>query len=69
MYLCISSFFHSSALQTQGFGVHKCLYTANSGQSIAALARQYGGLDAAAAALGFPSVQALQDAIQEFCEG
>jgi hypothetical protein len=45
-------------------GTPNCL-----GQSIAALARQYGGLDAAAAALGFPSVQALQDAIQEFCEG
>jgi hypothetical protein len=39
------------------------------GESVSALAQQFGGLDAAAAALGFPSVQALQDAIEEFCEG
>jgi hypothetical protein len=39
------------------------------GESVSALARQYGGLEAAAAALGFPNVEALQDAIQEFCEG
>jgi Beta-propeller repeat len=38
------------------------------GESVSALARQFGGLDAAAAALGFPTVQALQDAIREFCE-
>jgi hypothetical protein len=38
------------------------------GRSVSALARQYGGLNAAAAALGFPSVQALQEAIREFCE-
>jgi hypothetical protein len=38
------------------------------GESVSALARQYGGLDDAAEALGFPSVQALQDAIREFCE-
>jgi len=38
------------------------------GKSVSALARQFGGLDAAAAALGFPSVQALQDAIRAFCE-
>jgi hypothetical protein len=38
------------------------------GKSVSALARQHGGLDAAAAALGFPSVQTLQDAIREFCE-
>jgi hypothetical protein len=38
------------------------------GKSVSALARQFGGLDAAASALGFPSVQALQDAIREFCE-
>jgi hypothetical protein len=38
------------------------------GQSVSALARQYGGLNAAAEALGFPSVRALQDAIMEFCE-
>ena len=37
------------------------------GTSISALARQFGCLDAAASALGFESVQALQDAIREFC--
>jgi hypothetical protein len=37
--------------------------------SVSALARQFGGLDAAASALGFPSVQALQEAIRAFCEG
>jgi YVTN family beta-propeller protein len=37
------------------------------GQSVSALARQYGGLNNAAAALGFDSVNALQGAIQEFC--
>jgi hypothetical protein len=36
---------------------------------VSALARQYGGLNAAAATLGYPSVQALQNAIMEFCEG
>jgi hypothetical protein len=39
------------------------------GQSVSALARQYGGLNAAAEALGYPSVRALQQAIREFCEG
>jgi hypothetical protein len=39
------------------------------GQSVSALARQYGGLNAAAEALGYPSVQALQEAIMAFCEG
>ena len=39
------------------------------GESVSALARPHGGLDAAAAALGFPSVQALQEAIRAFCEG
>jgi YVTN family beta-propeller protein len=39
------------------------------GVSVAALIRQYGGLNAAAAALGYPSVQVLQQAIMEFCEG
>jgi YVTN family beta-propeller protein len=39
------------------------------GESVSALVRQYGGLNGAAAALGFSSVEALQDAIQEFCEG
>jgi hypothetical protein len=38
-------------------------------QSVSALARQFGGLNNAAAALGFPSVQALQDAIKAFCRG
>jgi hypothetical protein len=32
------------------------------------IAKQFGGLNAAAAALGFDSVDALQSAIQEFCE-
>ena len=39
------------------------------GQSVAALAQQFGGLDAAAAALGFSSVKALQKAITAFCRG
>ena len=38
------------------------------GQSVSALARQFGGLSAAASALGFASVGALQDASREFCE-
>src|SRR6516162_5153442 len=38
------------------------------GRSVGALARQYGGLNSAAAALGYPSVRALQKAILEFCE-
>ena len=37
------------------------------GQSVAALAQQFGGLNAAAEALGFSSVQALQDGIRTFC--
>jgi hypothetical protein len=37
------------------------------GQSVSALAKQYGGLNKAAAALGFDSVAALQEAIEEFC--
>ena len=40
-----------------------------SGQSVSALARQFGGLDAAAAALSFPSVGALQNAVLAFCGG
>jgi uncharacterized repeat protein (TIGR03803 family) len=39
------------------------------GQSVSALARQYGGLNAAAAALGFSSVQVMQNAITGFCAG
>jgi hypothetical protein len=38
------------------------------GKSVLALAGQYGGLNAAAAALGYPSVRALQEAIMVFCE-
>jgi hypothetical protein len=37
-------------------------------KSVSALLQQYKGLNAAAAALGFPSVRALQNAIREFCE-
>ena len=37
------------------------------GVSISALARQFGCLDAAAHALGFESVQAMQKAIRDFC--
>jgi hypothetical protein len=37
------------------------------GKSVSALAQQFGGLNAAAQGLGFPSVQALQDAIRTFC--
>jgi hypothetical protein len=39
------------------------------GTSVSALARQFGGLNSAASALNFPSVQALQNAIREFCGG
>jgi hypothetical protein len=39
------------------------------GQIVSALVRQYHGLNAAAAALGFSSVRELQNAISEFCEG
>jgi hypothetical protein len=38
------------------------------GKSVSALAQRYGGLNGAAAALGFDNVDALQGAIQEFCE-
>jgi len=38
------------------------------GQSISALAEQFGSLSAAASALGFSSVKALQDSFQAFCE-
>jgi YVTN family beta-propeller protein len=38
------------------------------GKSVSALARQYGGLNNAAAALGYPSVSALQNAIEAYCE-
>jgi hypothetical protein len=39
------------------------------GKSVSALAQQFGNIDAAASALGFPSVQALQRTIEEFCGG
>jgi uncharacterized repeat protein (TIGR03803 family) len=39
------------------------------GQSVSALAKKYGGLDAAAAALGYSSVTALQNAITAYCRG
>ena len=39
------------------------------GKSVSALAKQYGGLNNAAAALGFSSVNALQNAIVTFCGG
>jgi len=38
------------------------------GESVAALAHQFGGLHAAASALGFSSVKALQEAFRAFCE-
>src|SRR6266436_5402458 len=38
------------------------------GKSVSALAQQFGGLPAAASALGLPSVQALQEAIRAFCK-
>jgi hypothetical protein len=39
------------------------------GQSVAGLAPQFGGLNAAASALGFPDVSALQNGIVAFCGG
>ena len=39
------------------------------GKSVSALAKQFGGLNEAAAALGFGGVQALQNAIEAFCGG
>ena len=39
------------------------------GQSVSALAQQYGGIPAAAAALKYSSVQVLQEAIRVFCAG
>jgi DNA-binding beta-propeller fold protein YncE len=37
------------------------------GESLSALAREFGGLEAAASALGFASAQALHEAIRAFC--
>jgi hypothetical protein len=39
------------------------------GQTVSTLSQQFGTLDAAAAAFGFPSVKALQSAIKSFCAG
>jgi hypothetical protein len=39
------------------------------GQSVSALAQQFGGLYTAAAALGFSDVRALQNVILAFCGG
>jgi len=38
------------------------------GQSVSALTKQYGGLNNAAAALGYLNVSALQNAIEAYCE-
>jgi Beta-propeller repeat len=43
-------------------GAPNCL-----GKSVSALSNQYGNLDAAASALGFPKVSALQNAIRTYC--
>ena len=37
------------------------------GESVSALAKQFGGINAAASTLGFSSVDALQDSFKEFC--
>jgi hypothetical protein len=39
------------------------------GQSVSALAKQYGGLNNAAGTIDYSSVSALQNAIMGFCEG
>jgi YVTN family beta-propeller protein len=39
------------------------------GQSVAALVSQFGGFNAAAAALGFSDIKALEKTISAFCEG
>jgi hypothetical protein len=39
------------------------------GKSVSALAQQYGGLNGAAAALGYSDVSTLQSAIMTFCKG
>ncbi len=39
------------------------------GKCVSALARQYGGLNNAAEALGYSGVSSLQDAILAYCEG
>jgi hypothetical protein len=45
-------------------GTPKCL-----GKTVSTLSNQYGGLDAAASALGYSSVKLLQHAIRAFCKG
>jgi uncharacterized repeat protein (TIGR03803 family) len=64
---------HGTVFEVTGSGFAKFAGTPGKpncfGKSISALARQYGGLNAAAEALGYPSVRALQKAILEFCEG
>jgi hypothetical protein len=39
------------------------------GQSAQTLVREFGGLNAAAAGTGFPSISALQSTIMAFCDG
>jgi hypothetical protein len=39
------------------------------GTSVSALVQQFGNMNAAASALGFPSVKALQNAIMAYCAG
>jgi hypothetical protein len=39
------------------------------GQSVSALAQKFGTLDAAAAALGFSGVPAIQNSVKTFCNG
>jgi len=39
------------------------------GQSIQALAKQFGGIHQAASVLGYSTVSALQDSFKEFCSG
>ena len=39
------------------------------GQSVSQLAKQYGGLNGAAAALGYSDVSSLQNSIEAYCEG
>jgi hypothetical protein len=38
------------------------------GRTVSALAREFGGINAAASALGFSSVASLQDGLREFCK-
>ena len=38
------------------------------GQTVNALAKQFGGINQAASVLGYASVDALQDSFREFCD-